>query len=353
MSIRPESDPLKAGFYQRIIFDENKRGGLRNHSVEEYLLEEPVPKELRLDLEEIGIVPLDKKIEAITDLASRDPDDTLQEDYLKALRVVVREHDRPTLPTLNSFPDYSDFPYFLRDELTLAKKSKVLRIMRSVGRIDIDGNPVGTGMYIGGGRILTNYHVFQHAAARRVRENPILTIDFSDEPGDDGGRRFLILDEIPQPAEVEQQQRSGKLDVAALQIEQSSCARNTMPQPVPITREVVDVAEHTAVMVVGYPVEPLHGSLTAEQQRLVRQLNTSFRNKTLSPGKVISGLPKNKRELTFLHDASTFSGNSGSAIISSCDSPRVIGIHSSGLWHVHNRAYCLAQVLKVAPTLFP
>jgi len=231
----------------------------------------------------------------------------------------------------------------------------------SVGRIDADGQHVGTGFVVGDGIVMTNRHVTEEIASPLPQaENPArwllhanATIDFSPA-ADDPTHRFAITDVIfagPKPI-LGEPIDFAKLDLALLRVEKTNAAGRALPPAVPLVAAAGLSLQARNLFVIGYPAAPAY--LPRDEKGLIRRdvverlreiFGLRYGRKYFSPGVVqASGAG-----WVFDHDATTLGGNSGSMVGNLGDQLEVIGLHFAGDWLRANHAHSIAAVRKLEP----
>jgi len=248
------------------------------------------------------------------------------------VRPAIRIVDGSFLPPAPPWEDLEQF------------RDGIEKIARSVGRVQVTGNPLlpfaGTGSVVAPGVVMTNRHVAKVFASREGDNwvfDPGVTagLDWADDPdaaGDDtGDTQFTVTKVIGVHP---------KFDLALLGVE--SPAGATAPEPVRLASESMDPLERRRIFVVGYPaLDPRNG---AEAMR--RIFGDVYNVKRLQPGEIMIVPPDLG---IFHHDCSTLGGNSGSCVID-LDSNLVLGLHFAGKYLKSNKAVALWQ-LKDDPML--
>lgn len=233
----------------------------------------------------------------------------------------------------------------------------------SIGRIDLDGEHVGTGIVVADGIVMTNRHVVEAFAApvpKRtapkgwVLESGAVTIDFSE--AGDGSKAFAVKSVIeagPNPI-ADYPIDFANLDMALLEVETTNAAGNLLPKALCGDSSVTPVERSNRIYVVGYPARPADLPTDAEGKvrmdvvtRLREIFGLKYGRKYFSPGFVSTprGVVANDpKTWVFNHDATTLGGNSGSAAIYLGDPIALVGLHFAGDWLRANHAHALAAV---------
>lgn len=239
--------------------------------------------------------------------------------------------------------------------------------IRGVGRIDSDGEHIGTGFVVGHDLVLTNRHVLQSIATatpRRERpdkwvlhEEPI-TIDFSDEPDPtDESRRFRITEVLGwgEHEIIDKVTPLSYLDAALLRVDRGR-EPSVFPKPLPLNRDHRSGERHRAVVAIGYPAPPSSfprdaaGEFDIEILDRLKQLFPVYRRKHVSPGFVTNqatGVKTDENYWTLCYDATTLTGSSGSSLIGLEGDAGVVGLHFGGIWRKENYAHATAWLKDV------
>ncbi|MET4065237.1 serine protease [Bradyrhizobium sp. S3.2.6] len=228
----------------------------------------------------------------------------------------------------------------------------------AVGRIDIDGDHVGTGFVVGDGLIMTNRHVAE-AVADQVGNKWILqddvTINFDDR-GEGDEKRFEIKSLIYAGADpISDAVNFAHLDLAIFEVETSNAAKTKFPSRMSLSKSTKK-PKTKDVIVVGYPARPdmaaiedptTHEASMAIAKRLSEIFGLDYGRKYLAPGRIdmtVGTVPSDTAAWVFTHDCTTLAGNSGSMVSSfDADFP-VTGLHFAGRTLTANFAHALSAV---------
>jgi hypothetical protein len=206
-----------------------------------------------------------------------------------------------------------------------------LRVSRSVGRIEVDGQSahVGTAFVVGNGMVATNCHVLRKIVAQaadgqwKLATAGTTVIDFGDMRVHRPSEEYVIQG-------IAGFSTTRFFDVAVLRVAPKSRAGNQdLPAGLPLRAVKLDrdwASNPLRVGVVGYPdLTNLSGDdLTRTMFRTVRESGLD-NVKLFSPGLVVG--VDSYVSIEFLeHVASTISGQSGSPVIDRATG-EVVGIH--------------------------
>lgn len=246
----------------------------------------------------------------------------------------------------------------------LLAQPEIDAVIRSVGRIDADGEHIGTGFLVGDGVIMTNRHVIQAFAApvprssdpkRWLLESDTVTINFSDgaNAAADAFRIKSIIASGKEPI-TGLAVDFAKLDMALLEVETTNTAQKSLPRPIIMLSSPDRARQQRQIFTVGYPAKPQvlptdpDGAVRMDVVARLRALfGLSYGVKYFSPGIVSTGLGAvggDPRKWVFSHDATTLAGNSGSATIDFTEPIAVIGLHFAGDWLRANHAHAVSAV---------
>lgn len=214
-----------------------------------------------------------------------------------------------------------------------AAGERLLRAIRAVGRIVVDGQSegpfFGTGFLVREDVIATNAHVAQaFAAPSRVGAGFDVLGDFGgkmpvsiDFLGEDGRSDTFVVP-VLDVLYVEMDQFP---DLALLTVDRTG--RERFPEPLALSP--VPPRPGQRVAAVGYPTHEIR----LRYAELMRQIfGDVYDKKRVAPGEV-SGIEAGH----VLHDCSVLGGNSGSPLID-LETGQVVGIHHTGEFLAENRA---------------
>jgi serine protease len=277
------------------------------------------------------------------------------------LEALVKLTDRPALRVVNGTLDPAD-PLFGEWGGSLIGLAEMPDLTNAVGRVDGDGEHIGTGFLIGTGTIMTNRHVLEAIAeqvsgptgAQWVFSVGEATIDFSETA--DGSARFRIKSIIAAGAQpIEGKVRLDHLDMALLEVETTNAAGLKLPKPMSLIDSRPELKTKGDMFAIGFParpgtssmIDPKTGAFSIEvSKRLAQIFNLKFGRKYLSPGAVDQPIDvtDDTQHWVFTHDATTLGGNSGSAVIRVMAPLGVAGLHFGGATLTANFAHSLAAV---------
>jgi hypothetical protein len=225
------------------------------------------------------------------------------------------------------------------DEELNAARGKIEAAARSVGRIELYGQPgvpyLGTGFVVAEGVVMTNRHVarlFSQQGGRGAwvfKEGLSAGVDYTDAPEDGKPAAFKVEAVLGV---------HDRFDLALLKLGKGAAKRAKLPPALPVAGETPASLKERKVYVVGYPArDPRNG------EAAMRNIFGDVYNvKRLQPGKVLSFA---KADGTFKHDSSTLGGNSGSCVLD-LETHRVLGLHFGGLYLKYNQAVALWGLTK-------
>jgi serine protease len=277
------------------------------------------------------------------------------------LEALVRLTDRPALRVVDGTLDPTD-PLFGEWGGTLIGLAEMPDLTNAVGRIDGDGQHIGTGFLIGTSTIMTNRHVLEAIAeqvsgpsgAQWIFSVGEATIDFSETA--DGSARFRIKSVIAAGGQpIEGKVRLDHLDMALLDVETVNAAGRKLPKPLPLIDARPELKTKGDMFTIGFParpgtssmIDPKTGAFSIEvSKRLAQIFNLKFGRKYLSPGAVDQAVnvTGDTEHWVFTHDATTLGGNSGSTAIRVMSPLGVAGLHFGGATLTANFAHSLAAV---------
>lgn len=289
---------------------------------------------------------------------------------LIGLEALIALKGRPALRVRDGDVDHEDpqaeqwgFAIF-----NVKSNSRFAERVGAVGRIDLDGEHVGTGYVVGPELVLTNRHVLQEIAYPTPKKNKPAqwllkggdcVIDFAEVPlAESSASKFRIVAvEEAGPLHIDYDFIDlRKPDFALLHVApKSHSGNNDLPKPLELSRQAGWMNLSKDMAVVGYPARPsvlpqtVDGKVDYDAlQRLQALFATDYGTKFFSPGKVQKALKYSAEEIPYTssHDATTLGGSSGSVIVS-IDAPmRAIGLHFGGAWRTANFAHGLVKLTE-------
>jgi len=242
---------------------------------------------------------------------------------------------------------------------------EIEKMQKSVGRINSNGQHMGTGFVVGPGLVMTNRHVAEtFAAPIPSRHNPqqwVITsngasINFAED-GRAAEDAFFVKSVVfagPDPI-VGEPIDFGDLDMALLEVETSNVHGAKLPETLEMHSEPDSISGPARLFMMGYPARPRvlptdeSGKIRMEVvQRLRVMFGQAYNVKYLSTGIVDQkpgDLEGDARGWVFTHDATTLGGNSGSPIFKISDGPaRLAGLHFAGDWLRANFGHSIGRI---------
>jgi len=278
------------------------------------------------------------------------------------LEALVKLTGRPALRVVDGTVDVND-PMFGEWGGTLIALGELPTTTGAVGRIDGDGDHIGTGFVVGPGIIMTNRHVLEaiaeevqgaNGSAKWVFSVDKPTIDFSSNA--DGSARFRIRSIIAAGKDpIDRTVFFPHLDMALLEVETANSSGAKLPKALHLIDDAPELQQKGDLYVVGYPARPGTSAMVDPKtnefsmevaKRLAQIYNVKYGRKYLSPGAVEKpgGLANDPHKWVFSHDATTLGGNSGSLVVRFLDQIGVSGLHFGGATLTANYAHKLAAV---------
>ncbi|MER8369018.1 S8 family serine peptidase [Mesorhizobium sp. M1378] len=235
----------------------------------------------------------------------------------------------------------------------------------TVGRIDLNGDHVGTGFICGPGLVTTNRHVAEAIAdlVRGVdgvdrwflRDN--VSINFDDR-GRGNEKRFRVREIVAAgSAHIGDSVDFAHLDMAILDVETEN-AKGKLPRPIGLIKDPEEARLSQDVAVLGYPARPDLGALddpsgkeTAETigRRLAMIFGLDYGRKYFSPciiDQPAGTVKGDGRSWIITHDATTLAGSSGSSVLRFTDGLPILGLHFAGRVMTANYAHSLAAIAQ-------
>jgi len=345
---------------ERGILTESTRTRLRGGTINHDMLQARVDKALSR-LEPSDQEPGDWVRRTVAEAFSLGIEGPLPPEHRMVLEAIVRLKDRPAYPVNEGrvLIDPDDDPEWFG----ALKPFPVAQLAASVGRIDLDGEHVGTGSVVGEGVIMTNRHVLEALAeevsgpgsTKWLFERGRVTIDFSDTA--DGSRRFVIKGAVgwgatPTAGRV----KFTTLDMVLLEVAATNDAGLLLPERLSLADAADISGGKNEIVTIGYPArpstaamrDPVTGAFRQDvMDRLQQIFGLRYGRKYLAPGKVdlIRGAPEgDTARWVFAHEATTLGGNSGSPVTALSDALAISGLHFGGATLVGNYAHSLKAV---------
>ncbi len=249
--------------------------------------------------------------------------------YRKAEESIIMTINRPAFIIRNDKIDDSIATKW--KERMDQSNDQISKVIPSVGRIELSGHPrypwVGTGWLIKGTNIVvTNRHVANIFSSRRKKSFGINTdyrgnvlsvnIDFKEEHEIAEENEFQIK-KVIHVAENDEP------DIALLEVNPVNEKGKSLPEGLEISQNVSQ--PHDNVYVVGYPAyDPI------EEIKIYDFIFKGISDvKRLAPGDIF---PSSAASYIYMHDCSTWYGNSGSPLVD-LNTGKVVGIHYAGTQH--------------------
>ncbi|WP_461308327.1 trypsin-like peptidase domain-containing protein, partial [Albidovulum sp.] len=304
--------------------------------------------------------------QALAAVVSGDPARLAAEgDHRFALEALVRLTGRPALRLTEDDADLATNPNIgIWAGHLLPNRDRWRPGADAVGRIDVmdhRGEWVhgGTGILLAGNRVLTNRHVLDvfaeplpgGAAFQLARRASII---FDPEALDEA-RRFEITGVVTAGRErIGRHVDLGKLDVAVVALEPGANAARLPAPAAPAAASTAAGGGIENVVVIGYPARPGYAQAPQDGEtalkfwdRVGELYGDRFGVKYLSPGALMDrpgALAGDPQGWAFSHDATTFAGNSGSAVLALDGAFGLCGLHFGGSTLTMNLAHDLATV---------
>jgi hypothetical protein len=294
-------------------------------------------------------------------------------DEVSALEaVVIADGSRPSFLLREGRPPPSH-PFLGTWADDVARFSdQICRSAQAIGRVQPGGGHaslfLGTASLVDRSKLLalTNYHVLDDArvklgipmtqSGRTVTIHERLEIDFVGEADSLQTNRFKVV-EATLPDGYGR--GFGRVDAAVLRLEPVN-ERSVLPEfVVPLSAEVAyvsgDADRLPSLCTIGYPGRPPQESGTTGEVNWSFVTATLFGNKfgfkRMAPGRFSKSLGSDERdtlEAVFGHDATTFGGSSGTAIIAwQDDGPPAFGLHFAGTVSKANHSVSFAKTADV------
>jgi S1-C subfamily serine protease len=246
---------------------------------------------------------------------------------LAALEIVIRLL-RPVIYTrgggaLDGLPDDEGRNLYTQElkDLWSGFRAKAKDASKSVGRIERNGEHIGTGFLVAGGFLATNRHVLAVLTyGTEVIAPGVARVCFKSE-----------MDEINKP-ESYVAIESAKAIHPRLDMVLLSLARQDRPS---LEMAAESLPQGSRIVVIGYPGEDRENNPLF----LTSVFGRGFGVRRVALGEVLDGTANPN----MFHDASTTRGNSGSPVFA-LETGQVAGIHRGGFFMYRNEAVDLAEL---------
>ncbi|MCW2248230.1 hypothetical protein M2352_003864 [Azospirillum fermentarium] len=324
-------------------------------------------------------------------LERSDPDAVPDDEDAGNLEAIISSFDRPALLVRNGGILLDD-PQAIRWRDTLERNmGQIKRTIGSVGRINLNGQQVGTGYVIAPGLIMTNVHVAVFLAEKATHDaivrhgesgfrrnrawavKPGVSIDFKEGDGMQGRLQFRVKEPffigplavpelmdttIPDRIKIARYKQSmnlSNMDMAIFEVETTNADGRSLPPALSLSSQESLLVEGKDLFVVGYPgrtvIQPTDAEADKKNMDLLRYFNGKFGVKRLSPGQIVS-LPgsniDDKGNWVVSHDSSTLGGNSGSCVVPLNENEdQVLALHFGGGWYRSNFSIALPKVRNI------
>jgi serine protease len=287
-------------------------------------------------------------------------------DHAALEAIIMADGSRPSFLVADGEPP-TEHPFMGTWQSKVTSALPALKtVCGAVGRIQPRfghaGNFIGTGCLVDAekGIAITNFHVLDDARAKFgvlmeekkkvVRIHGWMEIDFLGEASSFDTRRFRVVEaKLPKNAG----RGFGRLDAVTLKIEPLDGAE--MPKAMKFDRTPATFMQATSATLctVGFPGPPLQNQGPKGEVDWNFVIRTLFGNlfgvKRFAPGRAgqVTGIELDTLNIVFGHEATTFGGASGSAMIAwENDGAPAFGLHFSGATEVSNYAISTAKAAE-------
>lgn len=280
----------------------------------------------------------------------------VQELFRAALRITEDDADLMTNPVLGNWAG-----------MLLPTRALWRPLVRAVGRIDVRDHlgrwlHAATGFVMPGERVMTNRHVLDVFAeplpappgAQAFHLRRAASIVF-DPAAEDDATRFDLGPVVTAGAErIGRVVDLARLDMAVLEVAGHNGAA-ALPDPIPFSTGGGGTGgDGDEVLCIGYPARPGFSQVPAGADealafwdRVGAICGDAFGVKSISPGAVMDragAVAGDPRGWAISHDATTFAGSSGSAVLRLGGGCGLRGLHFGGAVLTMNLAHDIAAV---------
>jgi len=270
---------------------------------------------------------------------------------VSCLEVIVRtDGSRPSFVVQNGKVNKNSSPIGEWESILDQYENEISHAVSSVGRVDVDGVPMGTGFLIHEKLVLTNRHVLQAIATKendgRWLVDPKATIDFGLEfrgKASHNKCRFKqVLYSGPSYIDPEKIDHN-KLDLALMEVEPGP---DYQPTFFYFDSSTDWATGDSYIFTIGYPANPGFDGLRNYNTLLEQIFKSTFDCKRFAPGKILNGSPSDVPG-RLRHDATTLGGNSGSVIVVATRATVAAGLHYGGTLKAprENWGHVLGEIL--------
>ncbi len=262
--------------------------------------------------------------------------------------IVIAEGIRPVIDFKDGRLDYTTAALGPWQGETVADASQIETTARSVGRINFQGQQIGTGFVVTGDQIMTNRHVLTVIGQETndvwtIRDGA--TISFAD--AGEGGREIKLKPNGTSTSNAKSETGTSfdHFDYAIIPLK-IGWFRRKLPAALSLEETRSNVIFDRTVYVLGYPGRPQAGT---ERFTLLKDLfQSEYGIKRYCPGTIsasFADIEADHKDTVFGHDCTTLGGNSGSPVIDlGSGSTNVIGIHFAGAKRISNYAHSMAAL---------
>jgi V8-like Glu-specific endopeptidase len=261
------------------------------------------------------------------------------------LEVIVRtDGSRPSFMIRNGKIDRATSPLGNWSSVLDSAEDQLNTAIAAVGRINDDGDHVGTGFLVQDNLIITNRHVMQDIATKEndgqwhMKAN--VSIDFGYEyrarksiaPRKLKGVVFCGSKYIDR-----HKIDHAKLDLALLELEPANGGETIKKMPIYTGPEWSE--GRNIIYAIGYPGNPGLDGLVVYKTLLEQLFKSTFGYKRLAPGELMKS-SNGLAAMSVAHDTTTLGGNSGSAILAQSKEYAIAGLHYGGTLKEPRENWC-------------